>query len=133
MSLDVLSLRDCKCVRISLWLSCFHRTFSLCSLNLLQAPYSTHIYLSILYICVFFLKDKKGFEFVDVMSIVYTHIISMFCLVFISFKIQISILMPHFCDYVNFGEKKTKRSLNGTKEDQEHHTQQAFDLLIFLC
>ena len=39
------------------------------------------------------LGDKQRFKFGGVMSILYTHFIFMFCLVFSSFMIQISVLM----------------------------------------
>ena len=66
----------------------FHRNFSLYFLSLLQAPFSTHIYLSVLYICLFpLLGDKQIFKFGGVMSIVNTHFISIFYLGFSIFMI----------------------------------------------
>ena len=49
MPLVALFFRDNKCVGVSFWLTSFHITFLLYSLNLLQAPFSTHIYPSVLF------------------------------------------------------------------------------------
>ena len=47
-----------------IWLASFHRTFTLCSLNLLQAPFYTCIYLSVLFLFVFpLLEDKQNAKF----------------------------------------------------------------------
>ena len=41
--------------------------------------------------------------------------------------------MPHFGDYVNFGEKETKRSLNEIKEDQKATTHINHLVFLFFC
>ena len=54
--------------------------------SLLLAPFSTRVYFSVLYICVFpSLEDKQRFKFWGVISILDTHFILMFFLDFSSF------------------------------------------------